>query len=120
MTPGSRVDALFGAERKERRSARPVIQQALALLFLGLPLSCAGFLLWTGVPGTLLVLAAWLRIDSLSGALAADELPPEEARPVRTLRAVVSVTLGLSALGLVVQSYLLALGQRPLWWPAGP
>jgi hypothetical protein len=48
--------------------------------------------------------------------LDAGELPEAESRRLRQVRAVASVALGVSALSLLFQIWLLAAGQRPLWW----
>ena len=114
--PPSKVDALFAGEPSRRPPTTALIQRVMLLLMVGGGLTATGSLLWTGVPGALILLVAWLQIDSQSVALEAGELPEDESRRLRQVRAVASVALGISALSLLFQIWLLAAGQRPLWW----
>ncbi len=114
--PLSKVDALFAGEPSRRPNTTALVQRVMLLLMVGAGLTATGSLLWTGVPGALILLVAWLQIDSQSVALDAGELPEAESRRLRQVRAVASVALGVSALSLLFQIWLLAAGQRPLWW----
>lgn len=104
----AKVDALFAGEPPETRDLRPTLRRLRLLLLLSFPMNLAGVLCWTGVPGALLTLWAWLLADGEAGAVSAGALEGPDAAPLLRLRKLAAWNLGICVISLFVQASLLA------------
>ena len=109
-----RVDALFAGE------PHPAVPQSRArnarrLLWVGIPLVLLGIPLWTGVPGALIILWAWLLAEP---ATIDAPLPEPASSSLHTTRTIAAWTLGLAVLSLIFQVWLLTTDFYNRLWPA--
>lgn len=108
-SPLSRVDALFtGDPPLPRVDVSAGLTRVTRLLAIALPLDGLGLLCWTTVPGAVLTIWAWLAADELMALVDADQVDEPDAGRVRTARRVAGVALGLTALSMMLQLWLLS------------
>ena len=104
----AKVDALFAGELPEPVNLAPTLRLLRLLLVVSLPMNLAGVLCWTGVPGAILTLWAWLVADGEASAVSAGVLDGAEASSLLRLRSVAAWNLGLCVLMLFIEASLLA------------
>ena len=103
----AKVDALFAGELPEPVNLAPTLRLLRLLLVVSLPMNLAGVLCWTGVPGAILTLWAWLVADGEASAVSAGVLDGAEA--ARGMGASIAAgNLGLCVLMLFIEASLLA------------
>ena len=103
-----RVDALFAGEPPppllDGESPQRFIRR---LLYVAIPLDLLAIPLWTGVPGALLTLWAWLRADAEARQVGAGRYSEEDGRAILRLRRVAQGALVFILLSFMVQIWLL-------------
>jgi hypothetical protein len=105
----SKVDALFAGEPpKKPVDVASRIRRIKTILWIAIPLDVLGIPCWTGVPGALLTLWAWLATDAEVARIEAGDYAHDDANRVLTLRRVAFWALLLSVVSLVVQTGLLS------------
>ncbi len=111
MSPAGRypkVDALFeGEPPAPPPDPGPALRRLRVLLAVAIPLDLLGIPCWTGVPGAVLTLWAWLRADAEAARVREGAYDDDLAADFLRLRAWAAWALGFSILSLVVQAWLL-------------
>ena len=108
-SPLTRVDALFtGDPPLPRVDVSAGLKRITLLLVFALPLDGLGLLCWTTVPGALLTIWAWLAADELMALVDADQVDEPDAGRERSDRRVAGLALGLTALSMILQLWLLS------------
>ena len=105
----SNVDALFSGEPQKRPvdvSAR--MRRIKRILWFAVPLDLLGIPFWTGVPGAILTLWAWLATDAEVARIEAGDYAHTDAMRLLTLRRITFWALLFSVVSLIVQSWLLS------------
>ncbi len=105
-----KVDALFSGELPEVRDLRPLINRLAVLLAFSAPLNLAGVFCFTGVPGALLTLWAWLLADGEAARVREGGADPEQGARLLRMRDLAAWNLGLCVSSLLVQAWLLTTG----------
>ena len=80
----------------------------IRLLWLAIPLDLLAIPLWTGVPGALLTLWAWLRADQAGKLVEAGRYSEADAEALLKLKRVSGWALLFILLSLLVQTWLLS------------
>lgn len=105
----SRVDALFSGEPPPPPAeGAPRILRLKVMLGIAIPLNLFGIPCWTGVPGALLTLVAWLMADNDLARIEAGHYSGEDAAALLRLRTVAAWTLAFCVVSLMVQVWLLS------------
>jgi hypothetical protein len=103
------VDELFSGEPpKKPVDVGARIRRIRQILYVAIPLDVLGIPCWTGVPGALLTLWAWLATDAEVARIEAGDYAHEDATRLLTLRRVTFWALMLSVISLVLQTGLLS------------
>lgn len=106
--PWPKVDALFDGEPPPPPiDAAPRVKRLKLILAIAIPLDALGIPCWTGVPGALLTLWAWMRADAEVAHIQAGQYDAEHAATLMRLRAIAAWALGLCVVSLLVQAWLL-------------
>jgi hypothetical protein len=92
-----------------------VLARADRLLLLSLPLHLLGVPCWTGVPGALLTLWAYLLVDGQMHHLDAGALPVESLARLERVKRRATGLLLFSVASFLLQAWLLSHGVGPLW-----
>lgn len=104
-----RVDALFSGEPPAPAlEGLPRIRRLQLVLLVAIPLDLLGIPCWTGVPGAILTLYAWLIADGQKAAIDAGQYPHEQAAALLRLRQISAWALGLCVVSLMLQAWLLS------------
>jgi hypothetical protein len=120
----SNVDALFSGEpQKKPVDVTARMRRIKRILWLAVPLDLFGIPCWTGVPGAVLTLWAWLATDSEVARIEAGDYTHTDAMRLLTLRRITFWALLFSVVSLIVQSWLLSTpfylrlwGRLYGWW----
>lgn len=117
-----KVDALFAGEPvKGPESAAVRIRSLTLVLAVAIPMDLLGILCFTGVPGALLTLWAWLSADGEVPRIEAGTYLPEDAARLLQLRRIALWALVYSVASLIVQAWLLGTDfYEALWGRLGP
>ncbi|MDP6931346.1 MAG: hypothetical protein QGG40_00450 [Myxococcota bacterium] len=103
-----KVDALFAGEPPPPPVAlEPRLHRIHRLLYVAIPLDVLGIFCWTGVPGALLTLWAWLLADAERAHIEAQQVRPEEAARLARTRRLAGWLLGFCVFSLLLQTWLL-------------
>ncbi len=103
-----RVDALFAGEPPPApQSARRRIRRLALLLMLATPFNLLAIPCFTGVPGALLTLWAFLLADGESARIEAGQIAEDEVQQLRRLQMVAAGMLYFCVASFVVQVWLL-------------
>ncbi len=105
-----KVDALFAGELPEQKALGPVLRRLSWLLALSLPLNLIGVLCFTGVPGAVLTLWAWLLADNEAARVREGASDEQEGKRLLQLRGWAAWNLGLCVSSLLIQAWLLTTG----------
>lgn len=104
----AKVDALFAGEPPAVVDLGPTLRRLRGLLLLSAPLNLAGVTCWTGVPGAILTLWAWLLADGAAAGVSEGVVEGPEALALLRLRSFAAWNLGLAVVMLFIQASLLA------------
>ncbi|MEC8422981.1 MAG: hypothetical protein VX000_04340 [Myxococcota bacterium] len=105
----SRVDALFAGEPPPPPvSAGPRIRRLQRLLAVAIPLDLLGIPCWTGVPGAVLTLWAYLQADAEMARIDAGVYAGEDAASLLRLRSIATWSLYFCVASFLVQAWLLS------------
>jgi hypothetical protein len=120
------VDALFSGEPPpELLDGSTARRGVIRILWLAVPLDLLAIPLWTGVPGALLTLWAWLRADQAAKEVEAGRYSEEDATSLLKLKRLVGWAMAFILLSLLVQTWLLSKpayteSYRGLWADSSP
>jgi len=107
--PASRVDALFAGEPPpEPLPAAPRIRRLQRILAVAIPLDLLGIPCWTGVPGAILTLWAYLEADAEMARIDAGMYGGEDAARLLRLRSISTSTLYFCVVSFLLQAWLLS------------
>ncbi len=107
--PFSRVDELFAGEPPlPQLDGAPPRRMIRRLLTVAIPLDLLAIPLWTGVPGALLTLWAWLRADAEAGRFEEGRYGEEDSAALLRLRWIARAALIFIVLSFVLQIWLLS------------
>ena len=116
MSGSPRVDGLFAGDPPPGSTElSAVLVKAQLLLFISLPLNLLGVPCWTGVPGALLTLWAYLLVDGQMHHALADKLPADLLHQLHRVKRQATALLVFCAVSFIVQAWLLSHGVGPLW-----
>ena len=102
------VDALFaGDPPPPPASVDATLRRLRWLMGISLPLNALGVLCWTGVPGAVLTLWAWLLADAEATRAASGVFVAPDAERVSRYRSYAAWNLGFCVLSLIVQTAFL-------------
>ena len=105
----AKVDALFAGEPPPSEAELGTrIRRLRWTLALAAPMVVLGLVLWTTVPGALLALWAWVRLEDEVAAVAEGRVTGEEAQALRRLHGVARWLLVFCVGWLVLQGWLLS------------
>ena len=111
MTNGAefpRVDALFAGEPPiPKLDGKPIIRSIRRILWVAIPLDVLAIPLWTGVPGALLTLWAWLKADSAMRLVQDGRFDVADARVLRRQRKLAAWALIFISLSFLLQIWLM-------------
>lgn len=108
-SPVSRVDALFAGEPPpEPQPAAPRIRRLQRILAVAIPLDLLGIPCWTGVPGAILTLWAYLQADAEMARIDAGMYGGEDAARLLRLRSISTWTLYFCVVSFLLQAWLLS------------
>jgi hypothetical protein len=114
----SNVDALFAGEpHKKPVDVSDRIRRIKRILLFAVPLDLFGIPFWTGVPGAILTLWAWLATDAEVARIEAGDYAHTDAMRLLTLRRITFWALLFSVVSLIVQSWLLSTPFYLVLWP---
>jgi hypothetical protein len=114
----SNVDALFAGEpHKKPVDVSDRIRRIKRILWFAVPLDLFGIPFWTGVPGAILTLWAWLATDAEVARIEAGDYAHTDAMRLLTLRRITFWALLFSVVSLIVQSWLLSTPFYLVLWP---
>ena len=103
-----RVDALFAGEPPEPPLEGAGIRRKIRhILWVAIPLDLMAIPLWTGVPGALLTLWAWLLADAESRRVEDGCYDEQDSAAILGLRRISKAALIFTLLSFVVQVWLL-------------
>ena len=103
------MDALFAGEPPvPKLDGKPTIRFIRRILWVAIPLDVLAIPLWTGVPGALLTLWAWLRADSAMRLVRADRFDVADARVLSRQQRVATWALVFISLSFLVQIWLMS------------
>ena len=106
-TEFSRVDALFAGEPPEPLlDAEPTLRFLHRVLWVAIPLDVLAIPLWTGVPGALLTLWAWLRADAEVRQVEEGRYSDEDAHELLRLRRISLAALIFVLVSFAIQIWL--------------
>lgn len=107
--PASKVDALFAGEPPPAPlAAGPRIRRLQGLLAIAIPLDLLGIPCWTGVPGAVLTLWAYLQADAEMARIDAGVYAGEDAARLLRLRSISTWALYFCVVSFLVQAWLLS------------
>jgi hypothetical protein len=105
----TKVDALFAGEPpKPLVPAGPRIRKLSLVLAVAVPLDLLGILCWTGVPGAVLTLWAYLSADAEMARIEAGTYSGEDAARLLRLRSIATTALYFCVLSFLGQAWLLS------------
>jgi hypothetical protein len=106
-----RVDALFAGEPPPPpRSATAFLRTLRRVLLVAIPLDALGIFCWTGVPGAVLTLYAYLAADAEMARVEGGEYSAEDAAAVARVRSISTFFLYFSVVSFLAQAALFATG----------
>ena len=107
--PLSRVDALFSGEPPPAPlPAGPRIRRLERILAVAIPLDLLGIPCWTGVPGAVLTLWAYLQADAEMARIDAGMYGGEDAARLLRLRSISTWALYFCVVSFLLQAWLLS------------
>ena len=105
----TRVDALFSGEpARPTVPAGPRIRQLSLVLAVAVPLDLLGIPCWTGVPGAILTLWAYLSADAEMARIEAGTYSGEDAARLLRLRSIATWALYFCVASFLGQAWLLS------------
>jgi hypothetical protein len=105
----SKVDALFAGEPPPAPvAAGPRIRRLQRILAIAIPLDLLGIPCWTGVPGAVLTLWAYLQADAETARIDAGAYAGEDAARLLRLRSISTWALYFCVVSFLVQAWLLS------------
>lgn len=105
----TKVDALFAGEPPPPTiPAGPRIRSLSLVLAVAVPLDLLGILCWTGVPGAVLTLWAYLSADAEMARIEAGTYSGEDAARLLRLRSIATWALYFCVLSFLGQAWLLS------------
>ena len=103
----SRVDTLFAGEPPEPLlDAQATLRFLHRVLWIAIPLDVLAIPLWTGVPGALLTLWAWLRADAEVRQVEEGRYSDQDGRELLRLRRVSLIALIFVLVSFAIQIWL--------------
>jgi hypothetical protein len=107
--PMSKVEALFAGEPPPAPLvAGPRIRRLQGILAIAIPLDLLGIPCWTGVPGAVLTLWAYLQADAEMARIDAGVYAGEDAARLLRLRSISTWALYFCVVSFLVQAWLLS------------
>ena len=105
----SKVDALFAGEPPPAPlAAGPRIRRLQGILAIAIPLDLLGIPCWTGVPGAVLTLWAYLQTDAEMARIDAGVYAGEDAARLLRLRSISTWALYFCVVSFLIQAWLLS------------
>lgn len=104
-----RVDALFAGEPPPPMlEAGARIRRLRSVLMIAIPLNLLGIPCWTGVPGAVLTLWAYLTADNEMARIDAGQYSGEDAAVIMRLRTISTYTLYFCVVSFIGQAWLMS------------